>query len=333
MKHQSPGIFDAIPIIDLEPLQDGTEAGLHQVAQAIDYAYSQVGFAYLVNHGISQNLIDELFEASHRFHTLPRDAKMKIEINEFHRGFIPINTSTTRTSSVAKVTKPNQSESFMMMHELAEDDPDCVAGVPLAGPNQWPIELPTFRRVVTAYNDAMGTLARQLVQAIAVALGGSPTDLDDCFIKPTTFLRMLYYPPQPPQSSDDLFGSAPHTDYGFMTILVQDMVGGLQVRNRAGEWIDAPYVPGAFVMNSADILHQWSNGRFISTPHRVINRSGQARYSNPFFFDPNMHSTITPLASCIDEGEAPRYKPVVYGEYLMARLHANHEQHQEKRER
>ena len=331
MNHKSQGIFDAIPVIDLGPLQDGTEAKLYQVAQAIDHAYSQVGFAYLVNHGIPQTLIDDLFEASHRFHALPREAKMAIEINEFHRGFIPINTSTTRTSSVAKVTKPNQSESFMMMHELAEDDPDRVVGAPLAGPNQWPIELPNFRTVVTTYNDAMNALARKIVQAISVALGGGATDLDTHFIKPTTFLRMLYYPPQPAQLPDDLFGSAPHTDYGFMTILVQDEVGGLQVRNTAGEWIDAPYMPGAFVMNSADILHQWSNGRFISTPHRVINRSGQARYSNPFFFDPNMHSVIEPLACCVDDGEEPRYESVVYGDYLMARLHANHEQHQEQK--
>jgi len=322
--------FDTISIIDLSPLWDETEAGLAQVAQAIDHAYSQVGFAYLINHGILQEQIDGLFAASRAFHALPRAAKMEIEINEFHRGFIPINTSTSRTSSVAKVTKPNQSESFMMMHELAEDNPDRVAGLPLAGPNQWPTQLPEFRSVVTAYNSAMNRLARRLIQAISVALGGGPTDLDEHFVQPTTFLRMLYYPPQPPQSPDDLFGSAPHTDYGFITILVQDEVGGLQVRNPAGQWIDAPYMPGAFVMNSADILHRWSNGHFISTPHRVINRSGQARYSNPFFFDPNMHSRIEPLTNCIVEGETPSYEPVVYGEYLMARLNANHEQHQDK---
>jgi isopenicillin N synthase-like dioxygenase len=138
---------------------------------------------------------------------------------------------------------------------------------------------------------------------------------------------MLYYPPHPAQSPDDLFGSAPHTDYGFITILLQDDVGGLQVRNLAGEWIDAPYRPGAFVMNSADILHRWSNGRFISTPHRVINRSGRARYSNPFFFDPDMKAEINPLPGCVSADNPPRYEAVVYGDYLMARLRANHDQH------
>lgn len=321
------GQFDQIPIIDLGPLSDGSTAGLTKVAQAIDHAYSQVGFAYLVNHGVDQALIDELFAASAAFHALPQEAKMAIEVNEHHRGFIPINTSTTRTSSVAKVTKPNQSESFMMMHELADDDPEVLAGAPLAGPNQWPAELPNFHQTVTRYNGALVGLAKQLVKAISVALGNGPDELDTYFERPTTFLRMLYYPPQPPQSPDDLFGSAPHTDYGFITILLQDEVGGLQVRNTAGDWIDAPHMPGAFVMNTADILHRWSNGHFISTPHRVINRSGRARYSNPFFFDPNMSALIRPLASCVPAGEDPRYESVVYGDYLMARLNANHEQH------
>ncbi len=327
---QQQGVFNEIPVINVGSLLDGTQDGIQQVAAAIDDAYTNVGFAYIINHGVPQTLIDNLFAASAQFHALPRAAKMAIEVNEFHRGFIPINTSTTRTSSIAKVTKPNQSESFMLMHELAADDPDLLVGAPLAGPNQWPTGLPGFRDAVTAYNDAMIGLARKIVQAISIALGGELTDLDAHFARPTTFLRMLYYPPQPPQSPDDLYGSAPHTDYGFITILVQDEVGGLQVRNVAGDWVDAPDMPGAFVMNSADILHRWSNGRFISTPHRVINRSGRARYSNPFFFDPDMHTEIIPLPNCVTADNLRRCESIIYGDYLMARLHANHEQHQER---
>jgi len=327
---QQKGMFDEIPVIDVSPLLDGSEAGLKAVAEEIDYVYSQVGFGYITNHGIDSALIDGIFEASAQFHALPRGEKMKLEINEFHRGFIPINTSLVRTSSIAKVRKPNQSESLMVMHELPEDDPDLVAGAPLAGPNQWPENLPGFRETVMAYNNAVAGLARRLVQAISVALGAGPHHLDPYFERPTTFLRMLYYPPQPPQSEEELFGSAPHTDYGFLTILLQDDVGGLQVRNIEGDWVDAPYIPGAFVMNSADILHRWSNGRFISTPHRVINRSGRARYSNPFFFDPDMKAKIEPLASCVGPDNPPKYEPLVYGDYLMERLRANHQQHEKR---
>lgn len=151
MSAPQPGMFKDIPVIDLAPLRDHTEADLRCVADAIDKAYSQVGFAYLINHGIAQSTIDDLFEASRQFHALPREDKMKIEVNAFHRGFIPINTSTMQTSSVAKVTRPNQSESFMMMHDLPNDDPDVLAGAPLAGPNQWPQRLPSFRPAVMAY--------------------------------------------------------------------------------------------------------------------------------------------------------------------------------------
>ena len=330
MAASTPGMFDDIPVIDLEPLQDGAAAGLRRVADAIREAYSQVGFAYLINHGVAQAMIEALFEASRQFHALPRADKMAIEINSFHRGFIPLNTSTVKTSSVAKVTRPNQSESFMMMHDLPDDDPDVAAGAPLAGPNQWPQRLPSFRPAVMAYNDALAALGRKLVRAISVALGGGPDDLDTYFERPTTFLRLLSYPEQPPQTPEEVFGSAPHTDYGFITILAQDDAGGLQVRNVAGEWIDAPYRPGTFVMNSADILHRWSNGRFISTPHRVINRSGRTRYSNPFFFDPNIHAAIAPLPSCVSAARPAAYPPVVFGDYLMARLRKNYNQHQQR---
>lgn len=322
----SQGQFDAIPIIDVAPLFHG-EGGLATVAQAVENAYSRVGFAYIINHRIPQELVTGVFAASADFHGLSQAEKMEIEINEFHRGFIPINTSTPRTSSVATVTKPNQSESFMMMHELSPCDPDLLAGADLAGPNQWPRQLPHFKAVVTAYNDAMIELARRLVEVMAVALGEAKDAFDPYFKNPTTFLRLLYYPKAPSNNPGDEFGSAPHTDYGFITILAQDENGGLQVRNVAGKWIDAPPLAGSFVMNVGDTLHRFSNGHFISTPHRVINRSGRPRYSCPFFFDPGMRAVVQPLPCSISRGRPSQYEPVVYGEYLMARLRANHDQH------
>ncbi|MBF0279863.1 MAG: isopenicillin N synthase family oxygenase [SAR324 cluster bacterium] len=323
------GQFDSVPIINIAPLYN-EKSDLDGLARAIEHAYSNVGFAYIVNHQIPQVLIDELFEASAMFHALPRAEKMRIEINKFHRGFIPINSSTPKTSSIAEVTKPNQSESFIMMHELPADDPDLLAGVDLAGPNQWPEQLPDFRKKVLAYNSALSELAQKIVRAIALALGQDDDCFDSHFQHPTSFLRLLFYPPHPPECTDELFGSAPHSDYGFITILAQDKSGGLQVRNVSGEWIDAPFIPGTFVMNAGDILHRWSNGHFISTPHRVINRSGHSRYSCPFFFDPNMKSEIVPLATCVGEERPLRYPPVVYGDYLMERLLANHDQHAQR---
>lgn len=319
-----------LPIIDLAPLQAG-EAGLRQVAQRIDEVYSVFGFGYLANHGLPSPLINELFQASAQFHALPREAKLAIEINEFHRGFMPINTSTDTTTKLAKVTKPQQSESFMMMHELPDDDPQVLAGTFLAGPNQWPADLPDFKSTVRAYHAALSDLSRQLIRAVAVALNASPDSLLPHFACPTTFLRLLYYPPQPPQSPDDLYGSSPHTDYGFITLLLQDEVGGLQVRAPAGDWIDAPPIPGMMLMNVGDMLHRWSNGRLLSTPHRVINRSGQARYSCPFFFDPDLRSAIEPLPSCVSAENPAHFEPLVYGDFLYQQLHANHSQHAKRK--
>lgn len=319
------GSFDHIPVVDLAPLESGDE-GCKGIASALDDAFANVGFAYVVNHGVPSPVIDNLFSASLAFHALPMEDKMDIELNRFHRGYMPFNSSTTRTSSVAEVDRPNQSESFIMLHDLADDDPDVLQGVDLAGPNQWPRRLQGFREAVCSYNGAMTILARRLVEVIALALGRSTGYLLPHFEQPTTFLRLLHYPPHPVDAPEGVFGSAPHTDYGFLTLVSQDDAGGLQVRNTEGDWIDAPPRAGAFVMNVGDILHRWSNGRFISTPHRVLNRSGRERYSCPFFFDPNMHSLIEPVTG-VEGGSHARYQPVVYGRYLMERIWANHDQH------
>ncbi|MEM7344546.1 MAG: 2OG-Fe(II) oxygenase family protein [Chloroflexota bacterium] len=312
------GQFDEIPIIDVSPLLDGSKHGLKQVAEAVDYAYSQVGFAYIANHNLEPALVESIFAASAQFHALPHEEKLNIERNEFHRGFVPMNASTVRTSTLAKITKPNQSESFLMMGEQMAPD------TPLTGPNQWPDRLPDFQATVLAYHDRLMNLTRQLIRPISVALGAPETFLDRHFVQATTYLRMLYYPPQPPQSPDDLFGAAPHTDQGFLTVLAQDEVGGLQVRNIAGDWIDAPPIPNTFVMNSGDMLHRWSNGRFISTPHRVINRSGKARYSNPFFLSPDMNSTIEAIPSTVTPDNPAKYEPIAYGEYVVSRIRKNY---------
>ena len=317
----------AIPTIDLQPLLEGTEGGLERVAAQVLDVYSNVGFAYLTHHGIPDELIAGVFAASTEFHALPRASKLELEINEFHRGFIPINTSTDTTTTLARVRRPQQSESFMVMHELAPDDPDVLARAFLAGPNQWPASLPGFRPAVRAYEAAAARLARRLLPAIAVALGLEPNGLDHHFDRPTTFLRLLSYPEQPDSSADGLYGSSPHTDYGFITLLLQDDAGGLQVRSTDETWLDASPRAGALVMNSGDMLHRLSNGRLLSTPHRVINTSGRTRSSCPYFFDPDLRSVIEPCASWVGPDDPPRYAPIVYGDFLADQLRANHDQH------
>ena len=319
--------FDHIPIIDIGDIDQVDGVGIESIVRQIRSAYGTAGFAYIVNHGVDSGLIEDLFQKSAEFHALPRAAKLDIELNELHRGFIPINTSTDKNSKLAVVTKPNQSESFIMMREAGEDDPSVQAGDYLAGINQWPEGLPGFRETVTTYHNALTELGHKMCRAIALALGTDVEAFAAMFAPPTTFLRLLHYPPQPPDPAGDLYGSAPHTDFGCITILAQDEVGGLQVRNSQGKWIDAPYIPDSFVMNVGDMLHRWSNGLLLSTPHRVINRSGRERYSCPFFFDPDVSIEVMPLPSCITLDNPKRFDSIVYGEFLRAELRSGYDRH------
>ncbi len=314
--------FTEIPILDASPLSRGAP---EEMAEGFAKAYGETGFAYIVNHGVSEPLVERVFAASAAFHGLPREKKMAVALDANHRGFIPINTSTDVNSKLADVKRPNQSESFMMMREDGVDAPDVQAGAYLAGPNQWP-DLAGFREDVTAYHDALTDLGRRLMEVAALSVSADPIELASAFERPTTWLRLLFYPPTDPAEAD-LYGSAPHTDFGCLTILAQDHIGGLQVQTPAGAWIDAPKIRGAFVVNVGDMLHRWSNGRLLSTPHRVINTSGKSRYSCPFFFDPNVATKIAPLASCVGADRPAGFEPLVFGEFLRTELGAGYDQH------
>lgn len=290
-----------------------------EVAAQLADAYRSIGFCVLVDHGIPPLTTDEAFAASRRFHALAAEDKLTLAINEYHRGFIAHNTSTVVTSSVATVTKPNQSESLMVLHEAHPDDD----GLLLAGPNQWPPDRPDIREPLDTYHRAMTDLGHSLLPLIAQALGESPDVFDAAFERPTTWLRMLRYPPQPADAPDDLFGSAPHTDYGFITLVASPEIGGLEVRHPDGRWVRPAAVPGGLVMNCGDMLHRWSNGRFLSTPHRVINDQPGERWSIPFFYDPHVSTVVEPLPS----GGPPVFEPVLFEEYLAVRLKKNYRQH------
>ena len=305
--------MSGLPIIDITAPGATTTLGR---------ALEEIGFAYIAGHGVSQPVIDAAFAASRAFHASEPALKQSLAINEWHRGFMAMATSTVVTSSVATVTRPNLSESLMIMHEPAAGE----VGRPLQGPNQWPAWLPEFRSAIEAYRNEVERVCRKIIRLIAIALNLEETALDRFFAKPTTFLRLLRYPPHPAEAGDDQFGSAPHTDYGIITLLAQDRSGGLQVRRRDAGWIDAEPLPGLFVLNVADMLARWTNDRFVSTPHRVINnRTGGDRFSLPFFFDSDMDAEIACLPTCIRAGKPAKYEPVRYGDYLMHRLNRNYD--------
>ena len=311
----------ALPVVHLDGLEPGGSRA-PEIAAALDDAFRRTGFCYITDTGVDPALVEAVFDASRRFHALPAEAKQAIAINRFHRGYIAPKSSVIRSSRVARVTRPNLSESFMAMHEVDPDDD--AFGRPLQGPNQWPGNLPGFREAVTAYQAAMSGLARRFNRLLALGLDLPETFFDPHFERPTTWLRLMHYPPEPPGTPSDQYGAAPHTDYGFVTFLAQDGQSGLEVRARDGDWIAAPPLADTFVVNVADMLARWSNDRWTSTPHRVRNTSGRPRYSVPFFWDTDLESEIACLPTCRGPDNPPRYEPVRYGDYVLERLDRNY---------
>ncbi len=308
--------MDAIPVIDVSPALSGNDPS--ETVAAFRAAYGTVGFGYITGHGIDRALIDAVFEQSRTFHALPLAEKMKLAAGKAHRGYIPMAASTDRTSTLAEVTKPNQAASFMIM----QDSPPGATYY-LSGVNCWP-ELDAFRDTMNAYRAKMSDLALKMVKIALWAAEVDDLAILSSFEHPTTWLRLLHYPPRPAAAPDDLYGAAPHTDFGALTLLAQDPVGGLEVMTPEGAWIAVPYRPDAFVVNVGDMLHRMTNGRLRSTPHRVINRSGQERYSCPFFFDPHVETTIAPLPGT----GTPLYPPLRFDAFLRAELEASYDAHQ-----
>ncbi|KTD71097.1 iron/ascorbate oxidoreductase family protein [Legionella steelei] len=318
-------IYDQIPVIDVSAIRAAkTKQELMELAEEFKYVYSNIGFAYIKNHGISKELIDSIFEQAKLFHHLPEEEKLKIIQNEFFRGYMPFATSILSVSTLGEAVKPNQSSAFILGHEVADSDPDFKKRINLAGPNQWPDEklLPNFKNTLIHYRDELTVLVRNLIRMVSLSMGQDYYALDKYFVNPTTFLRLQNYPAQPNIIPEHQYGIAPHTDYGILTILAQDSLGGLQVKQQDDSWLDVEPLEGAFVLNTGDMLRRLSNDTYISTPHRVINISGKERYSIPFFFEPNMHAHISPL---VINNVPPKYEPIEYAGYLMRRIKGNYD--------
>lgn len=314
------------PLLDLSIRR--TDAGYPALVKQFLYNYSSIGFSAVINHGITEESMCAVFDASSRFHAQPLTEKNRVALDRNHRGYIAIDTSTDVNSTLDHVTLPNQSESFMVMREDAPDSAPVHSGAFLAGANQWPA-LENFKTPLNHYINEATKVAQRLIEITADALGCSDAQLADLFAPPTLWLRLLHYPPRSHNAPDNLYGSAPHTDFGALTLLLQDDIGGLQVKHPDGHWLDVPCIPGALIVNVGDMLHRLSNGKLRSTPHRVINCSGRERYSCAFFYDPYTESTIAPLPQCIDAGTPARFEPIHFGDFLRQELSASYQQHQD----
>lgn len=309
---------NSLPIIDVSGLHGNRPA--KDVAAAVGAACRDTGFFYVVGHGVPVGLIDETFRAAARFFARPPSVKAAVGIDRIgnNRGYVGFRTEALDPSRPGDLK-----EAFNVGLELPADHPEILGGVPFRGVNGWPAD-PDFRTTLLAYFDACQALGVRLHRAFALDFGLAPDHFDRFLDRPMSTLRLLHYPPHPADAEPGQLGAGEHTDYGNVTLLMTDGVGGLQVRRRDGEWIDAPVVPGAFVVNIGDCLMRWTNDVYVSTPHRVLNAGGRERYSIAFFLDPNPDALVSALPGTVPPGEAPRHRPIRAADHLRERLDATY---------
>ena len=320
----------ALPVIDISTLLQRTDPALRQqVAKQIGEACRTQGFFYILGHGISAELQAALQEAAETFFALPHSEKMHIEMQQggrAWRGYFPVGGELTSG-------QPDLKEGLYLGTELPDEDPRVRAHWPLHGANLWPVQPQALRQVVLDYMQATERAAHAVMEGVAMSLGLE----QDWFTRhytavPTVLFRLFHYPPQPAGQAQ--WGVGEHTDYGLLTLLLQDTVPGLQVRTPQG-WIDAPPLPGTLVCNIGDMLDRLTGGLYRSTPHRVLNASGRQRYSFPLFFDPDFSAKVTPLpqharldASQVAADRADRWDgnsvlapfDGTYGDYLLGKV-------------
>jgi len=288
----------ALPVIDLA---QGSAAAQ---AAAIDAALREAGFFAITGHGVDPALRDAAFDVAHRFFALPQPVKERWHVDRWpiQRGFDPIGWQSLDAGQ-----PPDLKESFYL-------------GLEAHGPNQWPDEalVPGLRATLDAYAGAMQVLARRLMGLFEVALALPAGHFDGFMRQPICTTRLLHYPPQPADAAPGQIGCGAHTDWGALTLLTQDEAGGLQVLSRA-KWLDVPPLPGAYVVNVGDLMQRWTNDRWVSTLHRVINRhAGRDRWSIAYFFDLDGDAVIEPLPCCVSATAPARYGAITPAEHLAA---------------
>lgn len=305
-------------MIDIDGLRSGDAAVRGAVAAQLREACEHRGFFYLRTKAIDPALIEAVFACARQFFDQGMTDKLAVDkrLSPCNRGYEPLRAQTLEAGA-----PPDLKESFYLGAEVASDDPRVLAGRFNTGPNQWPA-LHGFRLVMEHYYAQALDLANLVVQGLALSLDLPENQFDDYLAEPSATLRLLHYPPQPAQPQPGEKGCGEHTDFGGVTLLLQDPSGGLQVWDTAQQcWIDAPYVPGTYVVNIGDLFARWTNQRYVSTLHRVINRSGRERYSVPFFFTGNLLHRVECLPGCLAPGETPRHAPVTVEQHLKDCYH------------
>ena len=315
-----------IPVIDIATFGGDTA----RLGAALGHAARDVGFFCITGHGIAPSLVKEMFTQSAQFFAQEIAAKVALSIRHspHNRGYVALGEERLDASKPGDVKA-----AFNIGFDLPPNHPEVLAGKPFRGVNVWPdaTTLPDFRATMLAYFAACHALGMRLHRALAHDLGIAENFFDDKLNQPLATLRLLHYPPRPERFEPGQIGAGEHTDYGNLTLLATDDVGGLEVRTRRGDWIAPPTIPGALICNIGDCLMRWTNDIYVSTPHRVLNPIDRERYSIAFFLDPNPDALVECLPTCVSAERPVRYAPTTGAAYLKSRLDATYS-HRKKTE-
>lgn len=301
-----PSDFTSVPVVDIGPLLSADPEGHRAVADALGRAAGEVGFVYVTGCTPPDGVFERLLAATEAFFALPVEEKLRTYIGDSvnHRGYVP------EGEEVFSGGTPDKKEAFDVVPDVPL--PAAMRPHPLTGANRWP-DVPGFERAVLEYYAHVWSVARALFRGFAMALGEAPDAFDRYLTAPPSQLRLLHYPPD--ETAVDRPGIGAHTDYECFTLL-RATTPGLEVLNGAGEWVDAPPLDGAFVVNIGDMLETWTNGRFVATTHRVRKVTTE-RYSFPLFCSLDYWTVVEPLPQFVGPDDSVR-PPVVAGEHIWA---------------
>lgn len=308
-----------IPLIDFAPFLTDDAQGKQRVARQIYQACRTVGFLYLKNHGISEEAIAQTFTQARYFFDLSLREKQQVawSSENSNRGYVGLERERLDESQPGDLK-----EAFNVGKEFSS------AADPTLMPNQWPVGHPLFQQHVAHFFEECTAGVQRVLRAFAIALSMPPDYLVNRHQNHDYTLRMLHYPPLQADPKPGQIRAGAHSDYGSLTLLFQDDVGGLEVLSAEGKWIAAPAIAGAVLINTGDLLQRWSNDVFRSTKHRVSlpqgNNVKQHRYSIAFFCQPDANAQVVCLPTCQGEDNLPKYPPVTSGEYLLNRLKATY---------
>mgnify|MGYP001156706580 CR=1 FL=1 len=306
-KHFDPRL---IPVIDIAPLRDGTDP--IGVSKSLHEASQNTGFIYIKGHGMSNITIDNARATALRFFRSNQTDKALVSVTDKHRGWLGPNRSKMRDD-----VKSDLKESFIW--GLEDKNSNLTNDLYVVGANKWPTFLPEMKDPAEGYFNQASSIACHLLRGFALGLGLQENFFLKNITQPLSRASYVYYPQQSESMGEEQFGAGPHTDFGVLTVLCQDAVGGLQIKDLDGNWVYAPPIDGTLIVNVGDLLSRWTDGFYRSTPHRVINQSSQERLSLVLAFDPNAETMID--ARTIFGGEyLPKEEPISCGDYLTWRF-------------